>query len=94
MPDFIGAAFAVVEREIDWQGRGASEVGLDTRSGQVLVRVDPRYLRPTDSDNLVGEPTKAQEKLGWRSRFQFEDLVTEAVTADIEEPERLEKAGF
>ncbi|MAI44461.1 MAG: GDP-mannose 4,6-dehydratase [Hyphomicrobiaceae bacterium TMED74] len=91
--DFVGAAFAVVEREIEWRGQGASEVGLDARSGQVLVRVDPSYFRPTDIDNLVGDPSKAHQKLGWRSRCQFEDLVTEAVTADIRELEHSDYAG-
>jgi len=64
--EFIERAFGEVGREIRWQGSGAGEVGFDARTGKDLVRVDPRYFRPTEVDELVGDASKAAERLGWR----------------------------
>ena len=66
-----------------WRGHGVDEVGMDARSGKELVRVDPRYLRPTEVDLLQGDPGKAQARLGWRHRTTFPDLVREMVEADL-----------
>ena len=81
--EFVERAFASTGREIVWRGRGVDEVGLDARSGKELVRVDPRYLRPTEVDLLQGDPGKAQARLGWRHRTTFPDLVREMVEADL-----------
>jgi GDPmannose 4,6-dehydratase len=81
--EFVERAFACTGREILWRGRGVDEVGLDARSGKELVRIDPRYLRPTEVDVLQGDPSRAQARLGWRHRTTFPDLVREMVEADL-----------
>ncbi len=81
--EFVERAFACTGREIQWRGRGVHEVGLDARSGKELVRVDPRYLRPTEVDLLQGDASKARARLGWRHRTAFPDLVREMVEADL-----------
>jgi GDPmannose 4,6-dehydratase len=81
--EFVERAFACTGREVMWRGRGIDEVGLDARSGQELVRVDPRYFRPTEVALLQGDPSKAQTRLGWRHRTALPDLVREMVEADL-----------
>ena len=81
--EFVEKAFAVVDRQIVWRGSGPEEMGCDRRTGQVLVRVDPRYFRPTDVELLLGDPAKARRQLGWRHRTSFATLVEEMVTADL-----------
>jgi GDPmannose 4,6-dehydratase len=81
--DFVESAFAVVGRSIEWSGAGVDEVGLDARSGDCLIEIDPRYFRPTEVDLLHGEPTKARTVLGWRHKVEFRELVQEMVEADI-----------
>ncbi|HEX8166647.1 MAG TPA: GDP-mannose 4,6-dehydratase [Beijerinckiaceae bacterium] len=83
--EFIERAFAVVGRTIEWRGKGVDEQGLDGKTGEVLVRVDPRYFRPTEVDLLLGDPAKAREKLGWTHKTKFEDLVREMVEADLKQ---------
>jgi len=80
--EFIEKAFAVVDMTITWEGEGVEEIGKD-QNGTVRVRVDERYFRPTEVELLIGDPTKAQEKLGWKIERQFEDLVREMVLADV-----------
>jgi len=82
---FVELAFAQVEREIFWQGDGVDEIGKDPKTGDVLVEIDPRYFRPTEVDHLVGDPTKAKEKLGWEAKIRLEELVSEMVGAALEE---------
>ncbi|MEM8626345.1 MAG: GDP-mannose 4,6-dehydratase [Pseudomonadota bacterium] len=79
---FVELAFAAAGRPIHWEGRGVDEVGRDERSGDVLVRIDPKYFRPTEVDLLLGDPTKARTQLGWERTTPFEDLVQEMVAAD------------
>jgi GDPmannose 4,6-dehydratase len=86
--ELVELAFACVDREILWQGEGADEVGVDDRTGKELVRVDPRYFRPTEVDLLLGDPSKAHRKLGWRHRTSFAELVREMVEADLVAVER------
>ena len=81
--EFIELAFAEVGRQIHWQGRGVDERGIDSRSRQELIRVDPRYFRPTEVDELVGDASKANERLGWRHETSFKDLVSEMVQSDL-----------
>ena len=82
--EFVEIAFAEVGYSIGWEGSGKEEIGRDARSGRVLVRIDPRYFRPTEVDFLLGDPKKAKEKLGWQARTPFRDLVAEMVSSDIE----------
>jgi GDPmannose 4,6-dehydratase len=81
--EFVERAFLEVGRRIVWRGAGVNEVGLDETSGAVLVRVDPRYFRPTEVDNLLGDASKAREALGWRPAVSFAELVAEMVAADM-----------
>jgi GDPmannose 4,6-dehydratase len=80
--EFVELAFAEVGRKIEWRGNSADEKGVDVKTGDVLVAIDPRYLRPTEVDVLLGDPTKAREKLGWRHKIAFTELVREMVEAD------------
>jgi GDPmannose 4,6-dehydratase len=80
--EFVEYAFSHIDRPIAWEGKGLSEVARCTRSGDIVVSIDPRYFRPTEVDLLLGDPTKAYETLGWRHRTGFEDLVREMVDAD------------
>jgi GDPmannose 4,6-dehydratase len=80
--EFVELAFAEVGRQIAWKGQGVEEVGVDAKSGQVLVAIDPRYFRPTEVDELLGDPSKAHQKLGWRHKTTFKELVAEMVASD------------
>jgi GDPmannose 4,6-dehydratase len=82
--EFVDEAFAQVGKKIVWRGSGVDEKGLDARSGRILVEVDPRYFRPSEVDLLVGDSTKAREKLSWRHKVSFDALVAEMVQADLE----------
>ncbi|MEZ5932855.1 MAG: GDP-mannose 4,6-dehydratase [Alphaproteobacteria bacterium] len=81
--EFIELAFRCVGREIRWQGEGVDEVGIDRKTGQPLVAVDTNYFRPTEVDLLLGDPTKAMQKLGWRHQTSFPELIREMVEADL-----------
>lgn len=81
--EFVELAFEHVGRKIAWEGTGVDEVGYDARTGHDLVRIDPRYFRPTEVELLLGDPGKAHAKLGWRHRTSFKELVTEMVEADL-----------
>jgi GDPmannose 4,6-dehydratase len=81
--EFVEKTFAQIGIDIIWKGAGVDEKGVDTASGRVLVRVDPRYFRPTEVDLLIGDPSKARSKLGWRHKVSFEELVAEMVDADL-----------
>jgi GDPmannose 4,6-dehydratase len=82
--EFIELAFAKVGRTLEWHGEGVDELGIDGRSGDVLVRVDPRYFRPTEVDLLLGDPSKARRVLGWHHKVTFPELVSEMVNSDLE----------
>jgi GDPmannose 4,6-dehydratase len=81
--EFVERAFAVVGRRIAWRGEGINETGSDEASGKELVKVDPRYFRPTEVDILCGDASKARSKLGWKHKVKFDDLVAELVTSDL-----------
>jgi GDPmannose 4,6-dehydratase len=81
--EFVEKAFACVGRRIDWQGEGVGERGLDAASGNVLIEIDPRYFRPTEVDLLIGDASKARQKLGWHHKVSFAQLVEEMVEADL-----------
>jgi len=81
--EFVEKAFAHIGRAIVWRGSGLEEKGFDKSNGEVLVEIDPRYFRPTEVDALLGDPSKACAKLGWRHRTSFDELVKEMVDADM-----------
>lgn len=81
--EFVELAFAEVGRQVEWKGQGVDEIGIDAQSGDVLVRIDARYFRPTEVDLLIGDPTKAHTKLGWKHTTSFPELVKEMVRADL-----------
>lgn len=83
--EFIELAFAEVGRTIRWQGEGINEVGIETCSGKDLVRVDRRYFRPTEVDALLGDASKAAQRLGWRHETSFQQLITEMVQSDLKD---------
>ena len=69
---------------INWQGSGLQEVGIRDDTEEIVVRIDPRYFRPTEVETLLGDPTKAKEKLGWSPRITLEAMVSEMVDHDLE----------
>jgi GDPmannose 4,6-dehydratase len=81
--EFVENAFDHVGRRIEWRGKGVGETGVCAKSGQILVEVDGRYFRPTEVELLLGDPGKARQKLGWRHRTSFPDLVREMVDSDL-----------
>ncbi len=81
--EFIELAFAERGITIDWQGSGVDEKGIDAATGRVLIEIDPRYFRPTEVELLLGDPSKAREKLGWSHKIGFKQLVREMVEADL-----------
>ena len=81
--EFAERAFARVGVTLAWRGAGVAEEGFDAKSGRVLIRIDPRYFRPTEVDLLLGDPSKAHAKLGWRHTTAFADLVAEMVASDM-----------
>ncbi|MDD5247870.1 MAG: GDP-mannose 4,6-dehydratase [Rhodocyclaceae bacterium] len=85
--DFVNAAAKELGMEIRWEGEGAEEKGYDIH-GKCVVAVDPRYFRPTEVETLLGDPTKAKEKLGWTPRTTFDELVAEMVREDLKSAER------
>jgi GDPmannose 4,6-dehydratase len=80
---FVEWAFDEVGIRIEWRGEGIDEKGYDAATGTCLVEVDPRYFRPTEVDLLIGDPTKAREKLGWSHKTSAEELAREMVQADL-----------
>jgi len=94
--DFVNAAAEELGMKITWQGSGIDETGTG-QNGNVIVRVDPRYFRPTEVETLLGDPTKAHQKLGWKPRINFKELVAEMVREDLKAAERdelVKKHGF
>lgn len=76
-------AFAEVGRTLEWRGAGVDEVGVDAATGTTLIKVDPRYFRPAEVDYLLGDPSKAERKLGWQATTRFEDMIAEMVRSDL-----------
>jgi GDPmannose 4,6-dehydratase len=94
--DFVHAAAKELGIGVQWQGGGVDEKGVD-QNGRVIVAVDPRYFRPTEVETLLGDPSKAKQKLGWVPKITFEQLVTEMVREDLRSAERdelVKKHGY
>jgi GDPmannose 4,6-dehydratase len=82
--EFVELAFAELGRTIEWRGAGVDETGVDKKSGKIVVRIDPTYFRPTEVDELIGDASKAREKLGWKPKTTFRQLVKEMVAGDLD----------
>jgi GDPmannose 4,6-dehydratase len=81
---FVEQAGKLVGMDIEWRGKGIAEEGADRNNGHTVVRVDPRYFRPSEVETLLGDPTKAREKLGWKCEISFDELVKEMFAHDLE----------
>ena len=95
--DFVDAAFKEIGVAVRWEGKGVDEKGYDAESGNLLVEVDARYFRPTEVETLLGDSTKAREKLGWVPEITLEQMVGEMVRADLniaERDEMCKREGF
>jgi GDPmannose 4,6-dehydratase len=95
--EFVEAAAHELGMAIDWQGEGVDEKGIDKESGKTIVQVDPRYFRPTEVETLLGDPSKAKEKLGWTPKTDFKELVKEMIVADLKDAERdelIQREGY
>ena len=82
---------------MEWDGEGTAEIGRRGDTGEVVVRIDPRYYRPAEVETLLGDPSKAKDKLGWTPKTTLEELVAEMVAADVEEAKKeayLKRKGF
>ena len=82
---------------MQWDGEGTAEVGRRGDTGEVAVRIDPRYFRPAEVETLLGDPSKAKEKLGWTPTTTLEELVAEMVATDVDEAKKeayLKSKGF
>ncbi len=95
--EFVETAAAHVDIEIRWEGEGENEKGFDAKTGAVLIEVDPRYFRPTEVETLLGDASKAKEKLGWETKISFSELVKEMMAEDLEIAKKstlIKDAGF
>ncbi len=95
--EFVELSFKHVGRTIKWQGKGLDETGTDADTGEILIEIDPRYFRPTEVEELLGDPTKAREVLGWQHTTTFPELVSEMMESDLklvaEEKDRRDRHG-
>jgi GDPmannose 4,6-dehydratase len=82
--EFAERAAGALGMHLEWQGEGVEERGIDTKSGRVVIRIDPRYFRPTEVESLLGDPSKARDKLGWVPEIDFQTLVNEMVAEDLD----------
>ncbi|MBU4524532.1 MAG: GDP-mannose 4,6-dehydratase [Desulfomicrobium sp.] len=95
--DFVQAAARELGMTIEFSGEGVDEKGINPANGKTVAAVDPRYFRPTEVETLLGDPSKGKEKLGWKPKITFRELVAEMVRADLEEAKKEElcvRAGF
>ena len=91
--DFVGAVAGHLDMDIEWQGSGLAEKGVDRQSGKTVVAVDERYFRSTEVETLLGDPSKAQKALGWKVKTTFAELVEEMIKEDLNLAER-DKTAF
>ncbi len=95
--EFVSIAAKELDIEVRWEGSGVDEKGYDNATGKLIVQVDPRYFRPTEVETLLGDPTKAHTKLGWKPKTTFHELVSEMVREDLKSAQRdelVKKHGF
>ena len=86
--EFVESAFREIGIDIEWKNSGVDEVGIDKKSGKILVDVNPEFFRPSEVDILLGDPSKAERVLNWKRRIDFKNLVSMMVKADLEEVEK------
>ncbi|MFA5824690.1 MAG: GDP-mannose 4,6-dehydratase [Gallionellaceae bacterium] len=86
--DFVNAAAKELGIQVRWDGKGVDEKAFDAVTGKCIVQVDPRYFRPTEVETLLGDPSKAKQKLGWTPKTTFQELVSEMVREDLKSAER------
>ena len=86
--ELVEIAAKQLDISIRWEGKGADEKGLEEKSGAIIVAVDPGYYRPTEVSELLGDASKAREKLGWEPGISFEEMIAEMVEADMEEAQK------
>ncbi len=91
--EFVELAFSRVGRTIRWEGKGVDEVGIDSGTGDIVVRIDSRYFRPAEVDSLLGDPSKARQVLGWKHTVTFPELVAEMVNSDLQAIAREQHSG-
>ncbi|NOX94582.1 MAG: GDP-mannose 4,6-dehydratase [Alphaproteobacteria bacterium] len=91
--EFVELSFAQIDTPIEWRGDGLKEEGFNAKTGDVLVKIDPIYFRPTEVDLLLADPTKAREELGWVHSTPFKTLVEEMVQADLAEVDASRQGG-
>jgi len=82
--EFIEECCKELDIRLKWEGEGVEEVGIDEESGKIIIKINPKYFRPTEVDVLLGDPRKAKEKLGWVAETKFEDLVKVMIKSDFE----------
>jgi len=95
--EFCELAFKELGIELKWQGQGLEEKGIDKKTNKVIIEIDPKYFRPAEVESLLGDSTKAREKLGWSPKISFEELIKEMVQSDLEEAKKevhLKNGGF
>jgi GDPmannose 4,6-dehydratase len=95
--DFVDFAWGHLGKTIRWEGEGMDEKGFDTETGNLIVAVDKCYFRPTEVETLLGDPSKAKEKLGWEPKITLEEMVHEMMENDINIAKRdflVKKHGF
>jgi len=95
--EFTERAFAEVGITLEWSGSGVDETGRDVKSGNIIVSIDPAYFRPTEVDLLIGDASKAREKLGWQPTCDLQQMIEEMIKADLEEARKdqlLQSGGF
>ena len=80
---FVNASFDALGFDVVWEGEGLKEVAKDRGTGKVLLKINPEFYRPSEVDSLVGDPTKAKEKLGWKHHYNFNKLVEEMCNYDV-----------
>ncbi len=90
--EFVELAFAELDMDITWEGSGLEEIGRDQKTGKVIVEVSPAFFRPAEVDLLIGDPSKAKEKLGWEAKTSLQELVRLMVGADLRLVESIEKS--
>lgn len=81
--EFVEKTFAHLDMPIEWHGQGVGETGVNAKTGETVIEIDPRYFRPTEVDLLLADPSKAHKKLGWKHKVSFDDLVREMTDADL-----------
>jgi GDPmannose 4,6-dehydratase len=95
--EFVEKAAQVLDIGIEWKGSGVDEVGIDTNTGKSIIRVDPRYFRPTEVETLLGDSSKARKVLGWAPKISFDELVEEMAREDLDSAKRdhmVRQAGY